>query len=192
MSVSNINSNLNILYNIKAPSQPEITVDDLLSRNKLPDGTNKRVPCAFIIYRMSLQRELKSKGYKLPLQQISAIAANAWKNESKEVKQAYINLVNNAKARYKEEFSQSQNNLVFENFNANFNNIPTNVNSAFDSYPLPESLQNTSYFGSSFNNFITIEGDDNLVPESDELKERIRILEGRLNLVADLLGFQFL
>ncbi|RIA84805.1 hypothetical protein C1645_783378 [Glomus cerebriforme] len=189
MLTSNVTS---VFDNIKAPSQPEITIDDLLSRNKLPDGTNKRIPCAFIIYRMSLQRELKSKGHKLTLQQISAIAANAWKNESEEVKQAYTNLVNNAKARCKEEFSQSQNNFVVENANANFLLNVTNGNSSVD--PLSElSSQNTSHFDITTDN---LEIDDNLIaPEPlivEELKERIRILEGRLNLVAGLLGFQFL
>ncbi|RIA89133.1 hypothetical protein C1645_825257 [Glomus cerebriforme] len=166
----------------KVPPQPKITVKDLLSRNKLPDGNNKRVPCAFIIYRKTLQHELESKGYKLPMPQISTIAAE------------------------EESVSQGQSNSVVENVNANvLNNVTTDVNSFVDPYSLPDlsHQNNTPHFEtSSFNNFIITEGDNNLeignnpiVPEAslvDELREYIIILERRLNLIADLLGIQLL
>src|SRR5438045_6346693 len=89
-------SSLNVPDGINVPFPPDVTIDNLLSRSKLPDGTNKRIPCAFIVYRISLQRELESKGHKFSRSQISAMASTAWKSESSTVKDAYAKLVNDA------------------------------------------------------------------------------------------------
>src|ERR1043165_7564707 len=83
---------------VKPPFPPKTSVYDILSKTKLPNGTNKRIPNAFIIYRKSLHHDLLSKGYKISLSQVSTMASNEWKNESEEVKQTYTDLVNNAKA----------------------------------------------------------------------------------------------
>jgi hypothetical protein len=195
---SNINSGLNI--NIKAPFPPTITANDLLSR---PNGTNKRVPCAFIIYRMSLHREYKSRGFKLSWRQFSPIAANAWRSESDKVKQAYVNLSNETKARYNESSLQDQVNSITEievhdNNNADFHMTNLNeLNYVADPYEFSENIFINSQ--STFNNYITTDteeiNDNFIVPESssiDELRERIRILEERLNLVTEYLGIQFM
>jgi hypothetical protein len=202
MSEKTSSNNCELNIHIKAPSQPKITVADLLSRNKLPNGTKKRVPCAFIIYRMSLQRELKSKGYKLSWPQVSSMAANAWNNESEVVKQEYINLFNDTKARY----NKSRDSLIVENTVENNVDLPmTDVNSlnyAIDTLP-DFTFENTLNFGSSFNNLIppenyntgNLEINNNLIAFEtslvDELKERISTLEIRLKLVTELLGIQF-
>lgn len=188
---------------VKAPSQPNITVDDLLSRKKLPDGTNKRVPGAFIIYRMALQRELKSKGHKLTLPKVSAMAADAWKIEPEEVKQEYIKLSNDAKARDNE--TQSS---VIENTGDSNTNFPDNIitdenslNNAVGPYSFILPPENTLYIDTSnnyiatenyYNNISNLEINNNLTTSESSLVERIRILEGRINLVAELFGIQFL
>src|SRR5437763_15968147 len=107
--MSNIYPDLNVPVDIKAPHPPKTTVEDLLSRNK-------KIPNAFIIYRTSLHHELRSKGYNIPLQQCSAMASNAWRSESEEVKKAYTKLYNDAKFRY----NTSQDNPVAENAEANY------------------------------------------------------------------------
>lgn len=189
---------------IKAPSQPNITVDDLLSRKKLPDGTNKRVPCAFIIYRMALQRELKSRGHKLTLPQVSVMAADAWKIEPEEVKQGYIKLSNDAKARYNE--TQRRNSSIIENTGDNNTDLPDNVitdESSFNNVVGPHFFilppENTLNFDSSnnyiatenyYNNIGNLEINNNLTASESSLVERVRILEGHLNLVAEFLGVQ--
>src|ERR1044072_4156044 len=199
---SNINSGLNNI-NIKAPFPPTMTADDLLSR---PNGTSKRVPCAFISYRMSLKRGYKSRGFKLSWREFSRIAANTWNNESKEVKQAYIDLFNETKARYNEFSSRVQGNSAveiedheeYDNNNVVFHMTNTNeLNYAADPYEFSENPFINSQ--TSFNNYITTDteeiGDNLIVPESsliDELQERIRILEERLNLFAEFFGIQFL
>jgi hypothetical protein len=180
-----INSSLSVPDGIKAPFPPNVTVDNLLSRSKLPDGTNKRIPCAFIIYRTSLQRELESKGYKFSLSQISSMASNEWKNESEEVKYAYINLVNDAKIRYN---GQDQNNSVVESASYENMNLHADSENTF--------IRSLSFSDIINENSINLEiGNNPMIPESsfivDEFKERIRILEERLNLITELLGVQF-
>jgi len=93
---------------VEFPFPPRISIYDLLSKASF-SGNNKRIPNAFITYRMSLQRELVSKGCKVSLSELSIMASNAWKHESEVVKQAYINLVNDAKVLYKEMSLKKQN-----------------------------------------------------------------------------------
>src|SRR3954454_16538201 len=109
---------------IKIPFPPKTSVYDLLSRTKLPDGTNKRIPNAFIIYRKTLHHELVSKGYKFSLSQLSTMASSAWRNESEEVKQAYIDLVNNAKILMS---LQDKNDGVIKNANYEGADLRNNV-----------------------------------------------------------------
>src|SRR5947199_10209894 len=108
---------LNIPNDIKFPFPPKISIYDLLSRTTLLNGNNKRIPNAFIIYRMTLHRELVSKGYKVSLSQLSTMAANAWKCESEEAKQAYIDLVNDAKVLYRKISLKEKNDDVSKNAN---------------------------------------------------------------------------
>src|SRR2546423_10961149 len=135
---------------IRAPFPPTITADDLLSR---PNGTSKRVPCAFIIYRMSFHRELKSRGFKLSWRQISPMASKAWNNESEEVKQAYTDLCYETKARYNEYSSRDQSDTVAdvaaEIAVADYN--------AADLHMIGETTSNGDVNPYDFNNYITTE-----------------------------------
>ena len=134
---SNINSGLNNI-NIKAPFPPTMTADDLLSR---PNGTSKRVPCAFIIYRMSLQREYKSRGFKLSWRESSRIAANTWNSESEEVKQAYIAFSSRVQGNSAVEIEE------YDNNNVDFHMTNTNeLNYAADPYEFSENPLSTPNF----------------------------------------------
>jgi hypothetical protein len=181
---------------IKIPFPPKTSVYDLLSRTKLPDGTNKRIPNAFIIYRKTLHHELVSKGYKFSLSQLSIMASSAWKNESEEVKQAYIDLVNNAKNIMSS--LQDKNDGVIKNANyegANLRNNITAENRLFSQ--LGNSLflndfNDSSY--SSFNDLVTTGNvgiDDTFIVPESSLNERIRVLEERQKLMAERLGIRF-
>ena len=116
------------------------------------------------------------------------MAANAWKNEPDEVKQEYINLSDDTKARYNEgPFSQSQDSSSIVE-NANVMTDVHDVDSLNYAYSFPGfAPENTLNFDSSFNNnHISIENDNTKIGNNfiaseyllvDELKDRIRILE---------------
>ena len=71
---------------------------------------------------MTLHHELVSKGYRYSLTQLSTMAANAWKHESVEAKQAYIDLVNDAKVLYREISLKEKSNTTVKNTNYKDNN----------------------------------------------------------------------
>ena len=213
---------------IKPPFPPKISVHDLLSRTESADmKNNKRIPNAFIIYRMALSRELASKNYKVSLSQISTMASNMWKNELDEVKQAYIKLSNDAKALYKD--LQKKNNTMVEaannedssnildlcnnaitndpgvnqifsqnndqNLNLNVSNIVEQSNTIIEpclslpEFSPPENILFSDLFNntnSCSNNLITTENNNRFT-----VFERIRVLENRQQLLAELLGIQF-
>jgi hypothetical protein len=197
-------TDLNIPIDINLPFLPKISTYDLLSRTTLLNGNNKRIPNAFIIYRMTLHRELVSKGYKVSLTQLSTMAANAWKHETEEAKKVYIDLVNDAKVLYRKISLKEKNDTVLKNANNSNNmtddfqlfddqnlNVP-HIAAQNDETLLLDSFNNTY----SFNNLVTTENYNNgnknsIISLVNELIGRIRVLEERQKLMAELLGIQF-
>lgn len=183
---------------IELPFPPKINIYNLLSKSKLPDGTNKRIPNAFIIYRMALNHELVSKGYKYSLSQVSTMASKAWKNESKEVKQVYNSLVNNA--RVLESSLNDENNIT------NYNNATIGENQLFsqndqntvmspttatiaESYTPEFITSENPIFISHINSYPSL---NNLVTTNiSSIDERLRILEERQKLIAERIGIKF-
>jgi hypothetical protein len=168
-------NNLNIPKDIKPPFPLKIRIHDLLPKS----GNNKRIPNAFIIYRKSLNHELISNGYKISLKQVSTMASKAWKDELDEVKQAYINLVNEAKVLYKGlQLSNSADNAMtfinqIDDQNLNTLNTVAQLHSemnTFDDY--------------SFNDLITENNNSD-----NNINERVRLLEERQKFLAEYLGF---
>ncbi|GBB87320.1 hypothetical protein RclHR1_13750005 [Rhizophagus clarus] len=185
--------------NIELPLPPKINIYSLLSKRKLPDGTSKRIPNAFIIYRMSLHHELVSKGYKYSLSQVSSMASKAWKNESKEVKQEYNNLVNNARVLESslndESYTTNYNNAtigenqLFSQGDRSANVSPTPVTIAGPYTPSEFITSENPLFLNHIDSYFSLNNlDANNILSIDE---RLRVLEERQKLIAERIGIKF-
>ncbi|RIA92667.1 hypothetical protein C1645_764439 [Glomus cerebriforme] len=151
---------------------------------------------------MSLHHELVSKGYKFSLPQISTMASNLWKNESDEVKQAYNDLVNNAKI-FMSFLNDKSNTFNYENNNDLNGAVPHNSITTGENPPNGTNVTTTvvepyssSEFISSrnrfpFNNSYSSLNNNLVVPESSSINERFRVIEERQKLFAEKLGVQF-
>ncbi|CAG8542343.1 16316_t:CDS:1 [Funneliformis mosseae] len=90
------------LKNVIKPSFPPSLTKDVhlekLRKSKKPKG---RSPNAFILYRMELREEYLRKNIQLPpMNELSMIASNFWKEESTETKDYYVKLANDIKSLY--------------------------------------------------------------------------------------------
>ena len=198
--------NPNLPYDVKIPCP---SVQSLLSKT---NGTNKKIPNAFIVYRTSLHHELVSKGYKVPVTQLSAMASHVWNNElTKEVKQAYNNLVVDAKNILKNKSNTFVENVTDENQSFSQRDIGNQVtgvqyteakfNPIVDySLTPPENPLFLDQFNNpyTFNNLVTTENVNNnleigntFLTSVNQLNERMRILEEHQKILAERLGIQF-
>jgi hypothetical protein len=194
MTTPNIRFDIsNFPDDIKLPFPPKISIYSLLSKRKLPDGTNKRIPNAFIIYRMSLHHELVSKGYKYSLSQVSTMASKAWKNESKEVKQAYNDIVNNA--RFLESSLYEENNITNYTMEENHLFSQSDQNAVLTpttAATITEPYTPSDFITSENQLFLNHINSYNLITNgSPSIDERLRVLEERQKLIAERIGIQF-
>ncbi|CAG8531379.1 3249_t:CDS:2 [Ambispora gerdemannii] len=78
------------LREIKVPFPPTLTPKEIIvvKDGKIPS----KPPNSFIIYRRAFQKQCRESGYLLKLNIVSAMAAESWKDEPLEVKNAYKDL----------------------------------------------------------------------------------------------------
>jgi len=84
---------LSIIENqIRPPFPPNITAHELLKY--------KSIPNPFIIYRIAVKMECKSKNITIERKSVSNIASSLWKSEPAIVKNTYKEIENDAKILY--------------------------------------------------------------------------------------------
>src|SRR4051812_4648580 len=81
------------LSNIRLPPPPtSITVSDFINKRETSSRIFRKSPNAFFIYRKTFTNYLTHHNYKLTMIDVSRLVSNYWKNESKEVKDAYTEI----------------------------------------------------------------------------------------------------
>ncbi|CAB4495238.1 hypothetical protein RhiirA5_497419 [Rhizophagus irregularis] len=83
---------LSKIEQIRPPFPPNITAHELLKY--------KSIPSPFIIYRIAVRMECKSKNITIERKFVSNIASNLWKSEPAIVKNTYKEIENDAKILY--------------------------------------------------------------------------------------------
>ncbi|CAG8554791.1 14572_t:CDS:2 [Ambispora leptoticha] len=120
-----------LLREIKIPFPPTITPKEIIVKKggKLPS----KPPNSFIIYRRAFQKQCRECGYLLKLNVVSAMAAESWKEEPLEVKNAYKDLalqVNYVLVEMRAKEIQTRNHvqelkdLLKQNIDDSFDDIP--------------------------------------------------------------------
>ncbi|CAG8580892.1 1864_t:CDS:1 [Acaulospora morrowiae] len=85
---------------VELPFPPPITVDEIIEKH-LKNGVENvnKTSNAFLIYRMVYNNEAKELG--LPLEDISKLSGNSWKNEPEHIKTCYKEIASAVKSRFK-------------------------------------------------------------------------------------------
>ncbi|CAG8673875.1 16216_t:CDS:2 [Funneliformis mosseae] len=88
---------------LKPTFPPTLIANDLIKNAIKSNKPNKSraitFPNAFIAYRMALTKEYRNKNITLPrMGQLSKLAKNSWEEESKDVKEFYNKLAEDAKS----------------------------------------------------------------------------------------------
>ncbi|CAG8498199.1 14231_t:CDS:1, partial [Cetraspora pellucida] len=79
-------------FEINVPYPYSIDPMDFLSRKGKRGKKPSKSSNAFMIYRKMFSKELRKKNHKIPQSKISGMASTSWKNESKDIKDAYHKL----------------------------------------------------------------------------------------------------
>src|SRR6266498_3947204 len=82
MSYHNMNNK------IKLPFPPTIKASDIVNKRK-PCRVKSKGPNAFLIYRKAFLEHLSPLKYNLRMTEFSRLVSKYWKNETKDVKDAY-------------------------------------------------------------------------------------------------------
>ncbi|GBB90308.1 hypothetical protein RclHR1_01720029 [Rhizophagus clarus] len=89
--------------NIRPPFPPTfITVSDFVNKRESSSRIFRKSPNAFFIYRKAFTNHLTFLNYKLTMIDVSKLVSNYWKNESKEVKEAYAEIAKKIDVELKE------------------------------------------------------------------------------------------
>jgi hypothetical protein len=97
------NNDVFSLPNIRPPFPPTyITVSDFINKRESSSRIFRKSPNAFFIYRKAFTNNLTSLNYKLTMIDVSRLVSNYWKNETKEVKDAYIEIAKKIDVELKE------------------------------------------------------------------------------------------
>ncbi|PKY43959.1 hypothetical protein RhiirA4_458100 [Rhizophagus irregularis] len=128
---------LSKIEQIRPPFPPIITAHELLNY--------KSVPNHFIIYRIAVRMECKSKNITIERKNVSSIASNLWKSEPAIVKNTYKEIENDAKILY---------NIMIQQENGS---VTSSSNNIF--IPSPPLLQQENPFS-----YFTPEQQSNLTP----------------------------
>src|ERR1051325_9168932 len=81
------------LHDIRLPFPPPfITVSDFINKRESSSRIFRKSPNAFFIYRKAFTNYLTLLNYKLTMIDVSKFVSNRWKDESNEVKEAYMKI----------------------------------------------------------------------------------------------------
>src|ERR1043165_3257448 len=81
---------------------PSITVQDFIDKRESSSRIFRKSPNAFFIYRKIFTNYLTLLNYKLTMIEVSRLVSNHWKNESDQVKEAYVKIAKEIDVELKE------------------------------------------------------------------------------------------
>ncbi|CAG8578661.1 2771_t:CDS:1 [Paraglomus occultum] len=91
-----------ILPHIVVPFPPQINPKDLIIKQNKKSKKATKPPNAFMIYRMRYVQQLHSKGYRLPMRDLSPLISKSWREQPDIVVQHYEQLAKEASSYYNE------------------------------------------------------------------------------------------
>ncbi|CAG8467966.1 24483_t:CDS:1 [Racocetra persica] len=108
---------------INVPYPCSIDPMDFLSRKCKRGKKPSKSSNAFMIYRKMFSKELRKKNHKIPQSKISGMASASWKNESKDIKDAYHKLAEDVDRLFLESHNDNSVENPIEPVNANSEGI---------------------------------------------------------------------
>ncbi|CAG8585617.1 614_t:CDS:1 [Paraglomus brasilianum] len=91
-----------ILPHIIVPFPPQINAKDLIDKQNKKGKKATKPPNAFMIYRMRYVQQLHSKGYRLPMRDLSPLISKSWREQPDMIVQHYEQLAKEASSYYNE------------------------------------------------------------------------------------------